>query len=395
MPASIPVDEVIAGGPDEFMLVRRLVLAGTQVAIGRVLAEEARRTYDWSPVPADPLMAAARRRWFERNWPQHHDRLRGVAEALDLDLDADQYHFDGLTGVPNGSACSTVYYPPSISRDGRGRLARNYDFFASSRSAMYAMLSGQPLEDDEAPMASRPYVLSSSPDDGPATTVLTMNELDGCMEGVNEHGLAVAFNLADAENTTVPVEAGPQVGLSSVQLPRFLLDTCRSVEDAKAALLDAKQYDLGVPLHYLVADASGAAFVWERGPGGDEHIVETDGGALCLTNHLLHRHPDPTTLPDDNEESMLTYQRYRTLTDRVRVPMDGAELRTALDAVRFDNATIQDYPIRTLWRTVLDPADHTMAVQFFLGENALETRYSQELVFRADQQTPAKAATPR
>lgn len=81
-------------------------------------------------------------------------------------------------------------------------------------------------------MVSAPYVLTSTPADGHATTVLTMNELDGCMEGINQHRLAVALLIADAE--------------------------------AADALLGAKQYDLGMPLHYLVADRSGDAFVWER-----------------------------------------------------------------------------------------------------------------------------------
>src|SRR5690606_16177997 len=244
---------------------------------------------------------------------------------------------------------------------------------------------------DERPLSARPYVITSVPDDGPATTVLTMNELDGCMEGVNEHGLAVALNLADAENAGTPVDAGPQVGVSSGQLPRFLLDTCRTAEEAKAALLSAKQYDLGVGLHYLVADPSGAAFVWERGLGGDEHVVEADGGALCMTNHPLHRHPDPAALPEDTGETLLTYQRYRTLVERsAGTGLSAERMREALDAVRVDASTDTPYPIRTLWRTVVDLERRAMATRFYLGDAPDGApRYSPEREFAVPAPHPA------
>ncbi|GAA1189601.1 C45 family autoproteolytic acyltransferase/hydolase [Pseudonocardia alaniniphila] len=375
--------EIVAGSTADFMLVRHVSASGSQAEIGRVLAEEARSTYGWSPVPTgDRVLARARRRWFERNWPQHHARLQGVAEAAGVDYEADAFHLDGLTGVPDGSACSAAYCPPGSTAEGHALLGRNYDFFTTSQAALFAMLAGHQVEDAGPPMAARPYVLASVPDDGPATTLITMNELDGCMEGVNEHGLAVALLIADGENASAPIDAWPQVGLASAQLPRFLLDTCASVEDAKAALLDAKQYDLGTPLHYLVGDASGAAFVWERGPGGDEHITESDG-ALCVTNHLLHRNPDVAALPEDNEESMLSYQRYRRLHGSTGGAMSAVRLRESLDEIRFDAATAESYPVRTLWRTVFDLQDRSMSTHFFLGEDETGLRYSEELVFTA------------
>jgi Acyl-coenzyme A:6-aminopenicillanic acid acyl-transferase len=378
--------EIVAGGSTDFMTVRHVRASGSQADIGRALAREAQRTYGWVPAPADPLKARARRAWFARHWPQHLARMRGAAEALGLDPDTDEVYLDGAGGIPLGSACSASFYPPAATVDGRGVLGRNYDFFTTSATELFAMLAGQYAPPTgEMPMSARPYVLTSVPDDGTATTVLTMNELDGCMEGINEHGLGVVLNLADAENASEPVDAGPQVGVSSGQLLRFLLDTCRTAEEAKAALLDAKQYDLGVPLHYIVADVSGAAFVWERGSGGDEHIVETDGGALCLTNHPVCRHSDPTALPDDTEESLLTYQRYRIISERsAGTDLSAARMREALDAVRIDAATDTGYPLRTLWRTVCDLERRTMATKFYLGD-ALDgaPRYSPELEFAA------------
>ena len=375
---------IVAGGNTDFMAVRHVSASGSQSEIGRALAEQARRTYSWTPAPADRTKARARRAWFARHWPQHLARMQGAAAAVGVDPATDEVYLDGFGGLPTGSACSATYYPPDGTPDGRAVLGRNYDFFTTSASELFALMSGAQAPDgDEPAWSSRPYVLTSTPDDGPATTVLTMNELDGCMEGINEHGLAVALLIADAESAGAPAVAGPQVGLSSTQLPRFLLDTCATAAAAADALLDAKQYDLGMPLHYLVADPSGDAFVWERGPGGDEHMIRVDAGALCVTNHPLHRHPDPADLPADNPETMLTYQRYRTLAERsTGAGRAGARMRAALDAVRVDAATDTPYPIRTLWRTVFDLEHRTMATHFYLGDAADGTpRYSPELEF--------------
>jgi hypothetical protein len=373
--------KIVAGGDGDFMAVRKVTVAGSQVEIGRALATEA-AAYGWVPMPADPAMARARRVWFERNWPEHHERMRGAAEALGIDFAADRVHLDGLTGVPSGSACSATYLRPSATKENHGLFGRNYDFFTTSAADLFALLSGETPTGHEPPMASRPYVLSSVPDVGPATTVLTMDELDGCMEGINEHGLAVALLIADAEASNVPVDAGPQVGISTVQLPRFVLDTCATVDEAKQALLGAKQYDLGTPLHYLIADAAGDAFIWERGDGGAEHITDIDGTALCLTNHLVHKQ-NAAELPQDDDETLRTYGRYQALRERTSgSAMSGEQLREALDEVGFDAANAGQYPVRTLWRTVFDLDERIMSTRFYLGDYAAgEPRYSDELTF--------------
>jgi hypothetical protein len=378
--------EIVAGGSTDFMIVRHATASGSQADIGRAFAVEAQRTYGWRPASADPVKARARRAWFARHWPQHLARMRGAAAELGLDPDTDDVYLDGAGGVPLGSACSASFYLPAATVDGRGVLGRNYDFFTTSATELFAMLAGQDAPpSDEMPMSARPYVITSVPDDGPATTLITMNELDGCMEGINEHGLAVALLFADAESTSAPVEAGPQVGLSSAQLPRFLLDTCATAAEALDALLGAKQYDLGAPLHYLVADRSGDAFVWERGPGGDEHAVRADGAALCVTNHPLHLHRDPAALPEDTVETLLTYQRYRTISERsAGAGLSAVRMREALDAVRADATTDTPYPVRTLWRTVFDLERSSMATHFYLGDAPDGApRYSPELEFTA------------
>ncbi|MCK2217603.1 C45 family autoproteolytic acyltransferase/hydrolase [Actinomadura sp. ATCC 31491] len=368
----------VAGGKDDFQLVHHLTLSGGQFEIGRALAEEARRL-GWSPYPVDPVVGRARRTWFERHWPQQHARMDGAAAALGLDPEQDELALDGLayvpglSGVPEGTGCSALWIPPSAAADGHGRIGRNYDFFPTTTSEI---MGGSPRP-GELPMASRPYVITTLPDEGPATTVITMNELDGCMDGVNAAGLAVMLLVADFESAAPPESTAPQVGVSSVQLPRFLLETCENTDQAKQALLGAKQYDHGMPLHYLVADANGRAFVWERGRDGGEHIVEFGDGPLCVTNHLLHRNPDPMHLPPDGPGSFRTYHRLRTLYERSKgATMSGEDLRAALREVAQPEDPAA--PFRTLWSTVFDTAERTLSTRFYLGDGR---PCSEELVF--------------
>ncbi|MEV4217966.1 C45 family peptidase [Nonomuraea sp. NPDC049725] len=362
----------IAGGRGDFQTVHHLTVGGSQEEIGRRLTEEARRL-GWQPQRIDPVVSRARRTWFERHWPQHHARMDGAAQALGLDPEQDELALDGLSVIPGGSGCSALWCPPSAAPDGHGRAGRNYDFFTLTTSEFM----GRESTPGELPIASRPYVITTVPDEGLASTVITMNELDGCMDGINEAGLAVMLLIADIEHTTPPETADPQVGLGSVQLPRFLVDTCENVEQAKQALLGAKHYDHGAPLHYLVADARGGAFVWERGRDGTEHVIEVGDGPLCVTNHLLHRNPDPMNLPQDGEASFGTYGRLRTLYERSKgVLMSPDDLRASLASVAVPAGT--EGPWRTIWTTVFDTHDRTLSTRFYLGD---EAGYSEELVF--------------
>lgn len=373
----------VAGGPGDFMTVHHLTVTGSQAEIGRALAEEARRAYGWRPVPAPgAVLARARRAWFERHWPQQAARTAAVAELTGAHPDA--YLVDALTGVPDGSACSVAWCPPSVSTDGRGRLGRNYDFFTVGWGELFAMLgSGIEPPPAERPMAARPYVVTTVPDDGLATTVLTMDMLDGCTEGINAAGLTVALLIADAGSVGLP-DARPQVGLNSLQLPRFVLETCRTAEEARYALLGAKQYDGGMPLHYVIADPSGDGFVWERSHQGVEHIIES-AGALCSTNHMLHAHPDPGALPEDTAETMATYRRMRTISARVAGRVSEAGLREALDEVAFDANEAAGMPLRTLWQSLFDTEDRSMSTRFYLGDEADgSSRFSKELIFRPE-----------
>src|SRR5690606_10680754 len=155
-----------------------------------------------------------------------------------------------------------------------------------------------------------------------------------------------------------PEDSAPEEELSSVQLPRCRVDTCDTREQAKQALRRAEHYDHGNPLHHLVCDGERRAFVGERRPDGTERIVPAGDAPRCVTNHLLHRNPDPMALPADTGATLGTYGRLRTLYERSRGrTLSERDLRDSLEAVRQPESG----PFRTVWSTVLDTAERTLS----------------------------------
>jgi hypothetical protein len=362
---------VAAGGPTDFMTVVHLVLRGRQVDIGRALAEESAAHFMPPPVPVDPVVQKARRSWFERNWPQHHARMLGAAEARGVDP-ADAAHMLDLPAMPFSMGCSALWCPPPCTVDGRARIGRNFDF---STGSVLEMVGLDP-DPTQPAMVSRPYLIETYPDDGHACLVVTAFDLSGCFEGINDAGLTVVL-LADDETPGLrPTGGAPQAGVDELQLGRFLLDTCTSVEEAKAALYATKQYDRMVPCHYLIADAHGQAFVWERDTHNAEHVVDAGPVPLCVTNYLLHRYADVAALPADDDASrsgavpfhLNKYQRARTLhRHAASAPLSTVGLTTALDEVRADDQIAGG---RTLWRTLYDIDARLVEATFYLGDEA-------------------------
>ncbi|MDQ4089090.1 MAG: carcinine hydrolase/isopenicillin-N N-acyltransferase family protein, partial [Actinomycetota bacterium] len=239
------------------MEVGHLVLRGTNREIGRSLAELARDRHGVGPaVGGDPLVTRARRRWYRREWPAHFERMRGVADVHGVDVDDDSVELGLLAylGAP-APACSVAWLPESRT------LSRNYDF---PTGTLTEILGGE-AQPGELPMTARPYVIETHPSDGgPACLFLCAYELlGGCIDGVNSEGLVVAL-LADDETTDRDPTLAPAVGLNEIQLLRFVLETCASTAEAREALLAAKQHYMFLPCHFLVADATGDSFVWER-----------------------------------------------------------------------------------------------------------------------------------
>ncbi len=365
--------DVVAGGPDDYMEVCHLVLRGTNRQIGEELALLARDRHRVVPATGgDPLVTRARRRWYQREWPAHYERMRGVADVHGVDVQDDGFELGLLPWLGSPPlrsdpqpwpGCSVAWLPPSVTSSGHPTLSRNYDF---PTGTLTEILGGE-AQPGELPMTSRPYVVETRPTNGgPACLFLCAYELlGGCIDGVNEEGLVVAL-LADDESGATDPTLAPAVGLNEIQLLRFLLETCADTVEAREALLTAKQHYMFLPCHFLVADATGDSFVWER-TANREHLVEGRCEVQVVTNHLLHGRPSVGDLPPEDGPSA-TYARARRLTEALAArtgPLSSDDVKAAHACVHREQPGAA---VRTLWHGVYDAADRSLEISFYLGE---------------------------
>ena len=393
--------ETVVGGADSFMTVRHLTIRGTNFAIGRALGELAIRHHGQSLASqaADPTFARARRRYFQRDYPIHWERARGVAAAFGADPEDDRhdlawlpYHLGPAQGAPG---CSVAYYPPSATRDGHGYLSRNYDFSIGT----IAEAMGLALPPGQArglrPVMSEPYIVETHPTDGghAALAIHAFDLLSGTLDGFNGAGLAVSL-MADEEamaqlgpNLELHPGAARAVGLNELQLMRLLLDTCATVAEARDALLAVKQFYALVPCHYLIADRAGDSFIYEHSTGRNiQHVIPGDGRPQVATNFQVYRHPDRERMPG----GALTLEtnafwRYRTLADRIAAAagpltpevMKGnhacvniLRLREAAGGGTAADTAIANLRARTLWHSLYDLEARTVEISFYLGDEA-------------------------
>ena len=147
-----------------FMTVRHLAVRGTNFEIGRRLGELAIQRRGKSPADyvANPLYARARRAYFQRNYPIHWERVRGVAAAFGLDPNDDRYDLTGirydLDMPPRAPGCSVVYYPPSTTASGRGYLSRTGTMADLLRIPVPPEVNAQP-----SPVMREPYIMEWYP----------------------------------------------------------------------------------------------------------------------------------------------------------------------------------------------------------------------------------------
>ena len=378
----------LAGGPDDFTFVRHLRIGGTQREIGRALAQAAGRAHGAAAAPRvvdDPERSACVGAGSRMHYPAHLERSKGVAEHFGRDPDDVGVAFDWVSTYDLPAGCSVAFYPRAVTKDGAGVLARNFDFPTAPFSAIVGLA---PLPGERA-LAADPWVIELQPDEGYASVAIAIMDVMGAMDGINEAGLTVAL-LADNETPEPEPTRTPQVGLAEQQVVRYLLDTCATVEEAKAALLLAKHYYAFTPCHFVVADRSGASFVWEHSPRRNEEVIidadgDTDGRLVC-TNHLLHRWPDPSRLPVETGPigtAALTYRRWETLHSAMDAGaiVDRDDIRDHFAAVRFE-APVEG--ARTFWQALYDVEEASVHVSFYVGDRDGRSLYSDSIRLALD-----------
>ena len=174
-----------------------------------------------------------------------------------------------------------VHLPPQLTSTGTSVVSRDYDY--STGSISFGFLPPGMLH-----ATARPYLLELHPDRGYASLAMVSYDLlSGVLDGINSEGLTVALAMDDElfSNYQLEPTIDSAVGLGVVQTLRLLLDTCATVEEAKDALLETKQYYEFIPVHYLIADRFGKSFVWEYSHAHNkEFIIENPDRPLVMTN---------------------------------------------------------------------------------------------------------------
>jgi hypothetical protein len=363
-------ETVVAGGPDDFMEVRHIMLRGSNFAIGKKLGELAYARHQAGPLPyPDPPANSAQLRFFEANYPVFVERMRGVAAGMGKDLHDSTWNFSSLLYGIGLSGCSVVFYPAATTADSLAVLSRNFDFTTGT-------FTGQkPLEGEQSACA-HPYIVEMYPDKGyPSLYTCAFDLLSGVIDGVNSEGLTVAIlsdNDVIVEHGAKPF-MGFRPGFNENQILRYLLDTCANIEEAKAALRKADLYYNTAPYHYIIGDRAGNGFVWENSPDTDRgYVIEGDGSPLVTTNFLLHRYPAADSLPTD-QHRLGWFNRFREIRRRIAEHDDRFDDRFIKDtnvcvSVVYPPHPEESVPSRTLWHALYYPARGQAQFSFYLGE---------------------------
>jgi len=361
-------DRVIAGGPDASLEVRHLVLKGTNEQIGRALAEIARERYGVRLERAeDTTRVRAQLQFLKRNDPILFDRMRGVAAAFGKSVEDVRWDFTTLGFIDLNAGCSIAHFPPSSTADGKSVVSRDYDFTTGALS--FGFLAPGKLHP-----TARPYLLELHPDRGYASIAMVSYDLlSGVLDGMNSEGLTVTL----AQDNDVYKDMEPtrtrSVGLGELQTLRLLLDTCASVEEAKRALMATKQYYQYVPVHYLIADRHGNAFVWEYSAAhNQEYVVENPGQPLFMTNFTLHTHLE-NGLPPSADKVRGICKRYAYLRDKLGATgnLDDPTIRRFhqnVDAQASQAADTTRPPERTFWNALYHPEDRVVRLSYYLRD---------------------------
>jgi len=384
--AVVRQDKVVAGGPKDALEIRHLVLQGTNEEIGKALAIVAKERFGVvAEASSDRLRTRVQRRYIEKNYPILFDRMRGVAGVLGKKLDDDQWNVSNLSYLNLKAGCSVMYFPPETTATKTGIVSRDYDFSTGT-------ITGQKPPPGRIGDTARPYIVEMHPDRGYKSIALySYDLLSGVLDGINSEGLTVTLMADDELMAKYGFEPAMDtgVGLGVLQMMRLLLDTCATVEEAKEALLTTKQYYEFIPVHYLIADRHGKAFVWEYSQAHNkEYIIENPGKPLVATNFSLHRYLKDGK-PPTSEMVKAVCPRYCRLTDCIAGQTDKLtvdfikETHKKADA-HFTPKGSERAPTRTLWHALYVPENRSLQISFYLRDEPDPDKPGQTRVVRSE-----------
>jgi predicted choloylglycine hydrolase len=380
--STYPDSRVIAGSDSDFMMVRHVVLRGSNFEIGQQMASFAQLN-GISITPAqDSTVNKLRRNYLKEVYPAYFERMKGLAEGFGQSIENDGWDFSILwQPMAMGMGCSMVYCPGRFTDSGHGMLCRNYDFTTGT-------ISGQLPDSGFLPVNSRPILFEIHPDDGYASLAMCDFELlGGVLDGVNSEGMTVAIAADDETSHQYGRQTGNEVGLHELLCMRYLLDNCANVQEAKEAMLSLKHFYTFIPCHYLIADRNGQSFIFEFSSQRNQSHITDGSGPQIMTNHPVFSYADTADLPEG-----WSYDRFRILHDAFagKNRYNASDLVVALSTVQPMSPVSEDShyaPLRTLWNAIYDSEELTLTIKFYLGETrtddgGLVMKYSKPLMIK-------------
>lgn len=277
--------ELITSFKNEIHLFH-LVIEGTNEEIGYQLGCLAKETHDIKKsTHLKHTIIKEQYSYLCDNYPEHYARMGGFARAYGTNLNDYEHDFSFFGGIPGGTACSAVYYPPATTDTGHGYISRNLDFSIPSDITTPSF----PFK--------KSYLIEMHPDKGYSSISLFCFEVFGLsLEGINSEGLTV-IHLADNDTKFHHQSLATyqtKKGFNEFLPVQFLLDTCSTAKEAEMALKNISHYHAMFPTHLMVADKDGNSFVFEYASDGIHKVIlsVSKNTPQRITNFQLNRLQD-------------------------------------------------------------------------------------------------------
>jgi predicted choloylglycine hydrolase len=369
--------------------LRHIVLKGNNTQIGIALGEIAQKDYGVTSLKkyADPIYGKARQEYMARNYPVMRDRMKGI--AMSYGLSRDNATFDTTTLLYDAGSldCSMVYFPPETTLNGHVITSRNFEWFLVPMDVYLDKTE----EGTGKVMFSRNFLIEIYPDHGYSTMAIGGMELNSVIDGLNSEGLGISLLEDEGMEPALetPIAGDRNSGIMSTQITRLVLETCRTMEEAKEAFLANKEFLPIGGVHYMVYDSQGNSTIieWNRADG---NLYFTDGNSSkpnIMTNHPMYKF-SKYGLEDLSDEKNLisyndpydTFNRYITLyniTSSHEGKFSDEDVADVLGAVE-GNTVLQvegamiPLPINTIWNVILDLTDRSLKMKFFLKKGPMD-----------------------
>lgn len=374
---------VLPKSAGSYQEVRHIVLRGTNQEIGTAVARLSNDYYQAQPLPfASQQYKNSRDSYIRQHFPTLAERQKGVASHYgwgDSDLHDSSALWYDISPVPP-LACSTVFFPKSVTANGHSFQARNMDFYIVD---IYEFIFGTPGAGNK--LFSRNFVLETYPQDGGYASLVvgTFDLLNGAYDGFNEHGLSIS-GLVDGNiaHKTVPLtDLQKQDGLSYLQMTRAILEGARTVSEVKTLVSGLKVYFPMDGMHFLIGDRSGNSMILEFSESdlSPRFLDQTSSQPAIMTNHSVYHYPTINTFPPiDKSRPYDTFYRYMRLYDYLQAsaflkytPDDGLYAMSLVYGFANDTSEgpSKPYPLRTVWSSVMDVDDLSLKIKFYIVDN--------------------------